>query len=187
MGLNSRPLAFRRPSAPSERVIRLRLLDEYVVFLSVSSDCVLSVVFSESRERFLTTNSEWLEENVSLPDIVTEVSLPGTCSGSAVIPHNHFESSSIKTKRRPIQQLLEKSSQEELSMATEVQLRKSGKRDSAAIVKELCVYSPRRCTNLKKAQKCLETSKPVGLSEDYSLALIVVANLSTNQSYVIRQ
>ncbi|CAH2106034.1 unnamed protein product [Euphydryas editha] len=40
----------------------------------------------------------------------------------------------MKTKKRRIQQLLKTSSQEELSMATEVKLRQAGKRDSAAIV-----------------------------------------------------
>ncbi|KAJ8878455.1 hypothetical protein PR048_019033 [Dryococelus australis] len=49
-----------------------------------------------------------------------------------------------------------------MSMATEVQLRKSGKRDSAAIVNELCLYLPRRGKNIKKARKDLKTRLTIG-------------------------
>lgn len=143
------------------------------------------------RDRFLNKNCAWLEGNVTLPDIATEVlvsvPLPETSSGSFGRPQKDFVSSSTKTKRRRIQHLLETSSREEISMATEVQLRKEGKKDSAAIVKELCLFSPRRGTVLKKARKYLESSKPVGLSPDQALALMVDANLSTHQYRTIRE
>lgn len=122
------------------------------------------------RDRFLKTNSVWLEGNSPLPDIASEalggVSLPETSSGSLGRPQKDFESSSTKTKRRRIQHLLETSSLQEIAMATEVKLRKDGKKDSAAIVKELCQFSPRRGTVIKKTRKSLETSKPLGLSAD---------------------
>jgi hypothetical protein len=38
-------------------------------------------------------------------------------------------------------------------MANELQLRQSEKRDSAAIVNELGLYSPRRGTQIKKARR----------------------------------
>lgn len=83
------------------------------------------------RNRFLKTNSVWLEGNLPLPDITSEglggMSLPETSSGSLGRPQNDFESLSTKTKRRRIQHLLETSSLQEIAMATEVKLRKDGK------------------------------------------------------------
>ncbi|CAH2107308.1 unnamed protein product [Euphydryas editha] len=105
------------------------------------------------RNRFLKANSSWLEGNILLPDIVSkpilDVSLPET-SNRPGRPQKKLRDSCMKTKKRRIQQLLKTSSQEELSMATEVKLRQAGKRDSAAIVKELCLSSPQRGTNIKK-------------------------------------
>lgn len=44
-------------------------------------------------------------------------------------------------------------------MATELNLRKEGKRDLAAIVKELCERSPKRGTSIKKVRKIFESQK----------------------------
>lgn len=142
------------------------------------------------RERFLKTNSSWLEANISFTGIVSEtivdVSLPGT-SKRVGRPPKDFESSSEKTKKRRIRHLLETTCPEEISMANEIQLRQSGKRDSAAIVKELSLFSPRRGTEMKKARRCLINPKQCGLSNDQALALIVDANLSTHQYGIIRE
>ncbi|GBM70350.1 hypothetical protein AVEN_151487-1 [Araneus ventricosus] len=62
------------------------------------------------------------------------------------------QSCSTKTKRQRILHILETSSQDEISMSVEVQLHREGKRDSAAIAKELCDFSPRRGTTIKKAR-----------------------------------
>ncbi|GBN95110.1 hypothetical protein AVEN_203138-1 [Araneus ventricosus] len=70
-------------------------------------------------------------------------------------------------------------------MAVEVQHHREGKRDSAAIVKELCDFTPRRGTTIKKARKRFSSPKQSSLSEDQ--ALMVDANLSTHQCKVIRQ
>ncbi|GBN02209.1 hypothetical protein AVEN_15139-1 [Araneus ventricosus] len=102
---------------------------------------------------FLKTNSLWLGERLSFPDISTvsieTISHPGS-SRRTGRPQKDFESCSNKTKTWRIKHILETSSQEEISMADEVQLRREGKRDSAAIVKELCDFSPRRGTTIKK-------------------------------------
>lgn len=145
---------------------------------------------SRHRGRFLKANSSWLQGHFSFTDFISDsevdVELPGP-SSRAGRPQKDFGTSSTKTKRRRIQQLLETTSQEELSMATEVNLRKSGKRDSAAIVKELCAFSPRRGTRIKKARRCFESIKREGLSADKAVALIVDANLSVHQYNTIRQ
>ncbi|GBN51841.1 hypothetical protein AVEN_33343-1 [Araneus ventricosus] len=73
-------------------------------------------------------------------------------------------------------------------MAAEVQLLREGKRDSAATVKELCDFSPKkRNNNKKKARKRFSSPKQSCLSEDQVLALMVDSNLSTHQYKVIRQ
>lgn len=142
------------------------------------------------RERFLKTNSLWLEENISFAGVVSEtivdISQPGT-SNRAGRPPKDFEFCSEKTKRRRIRHLLETTCPEEISMANEMQLRQSGKRDSAAIVKELCLFSPRRGTQIKKARRCLINPKQDGFSNDQALALMVDANLTTHQYSIIRE
>ncbi|GBO16606.1 hypothetical protein AVEN_146869-1 [Araneus ventricosus] len=125
-------------------------------------------------------NSLWLVECISFPDIATAIietiSYPGS-SRRTGRPQKDFESCSTKTKRRRIQHILGTSRQEEISMAAEVQLLREGKRDSAAIVKELCDFSPKRGTAIKKAGKRFSSPKQSCLSEDQVLALIVYSNL----------
>ncbi|GBN57956.1 hypothetical protein AVEN_268672-1 [Araneus ventricosus] len=86
-------------------------------------------------------------------------------------PQKDFESCSTKTKRQTIQHILETSSQEEISMADEVQLRREGKRDSAAIVKEFCDFSPKRGTTIRKARKRFSNPKQSSLSEDQASSI----------------
>ncbi|GBN88989.1 hypothetical protein AVEN_212006-1 [Araneus ventricosus] len=100
-------------------------------------------------EDFLKTNSSLLDECISFSDIVIEriesISNPGPGTRTDR-PQKDFESWRI-------QHILETSSQEEISMAPEVLLRREGKRDSATIVNKLCHFSPRRGTTIKKAWK----------------------------------
>ncbi|GBN38255.1 hypothetical protein AVEN_122360-1 [Araneus ventricosus] len=118
------------------------------------------VEVGQKKDDFPKTNSLWLDECISFPDIDTAsietISHPGS-SRRAGRPQKDFGSCSTKTKRRRINHILGTSSQEEISMAAEVQLRREGKRDSAAIVKELCDFSPRRGTTIKKARKCFSS------------------------------
>ncbi|GBO00691.1 hypothetical protein AVEN_245762-1 [Araneus ventricosus] len=109
-------------------------------------------------------NSLWLVECISFPDIATAsietISHPGS-SRRTGRPQKDFESCSTKTKRRRIQHILETSSQEEISMAAEVQLLREGKRDSSAIVKELYYFSPRRGTTIKKRGSVFQAQSKV--------------------------
>ncbi|KAG5865609.1 hypothetical protein JTB14_019352 [Gonioctena quinquepunctata] len=97
-----------------------------------------------------------------------------------------FESSSEKTKRRRVQHL-ETTCLEELSLATEMELRQSGKKDSAAIVYELCRFPLRRGNGLKEGRKRLGIPRQSGLPNDQVLALMIDANLSTYQYDIIRK
>ncbi|GBL73731.1 hypothetical protein AVEN_270418-1 [Araneus ventricosus] len=108
------------------------------------------------RDDFLKTNSLCLGECLSFSDIsivsIETISHPGSSRRTGRLQKD-FENCSTKTKTRRIQHILETSSQEEISMAAEVQLRREGKRDSAAIVKELCDFSPRRGTTIEKSEE----------------------------------
>ncbi|GBO01154.1 hypothetical protein AVEN_64230-1 [Araneus ventricosus] len=101
-------------------------------------------------------NSLWLYECISFPDIATEsietISHPGS-SRRTGRQQKDFESCSTKTKRRRIQYILETSSQEEISMAAEVQLRTEGKKDSAAIVKKTLRFFSQKRNNDKKSEE----------------------------------
>ncbi|GBN52602.1 hypothetical protein AVEN_32450-1 [Araneus ventricosus] len=98
-------------------------------------------------------NSLWLVDCISFSDIATESIETISHSGSSRRtgrPQKDFEICSTKTERRRIQCILETLSQEEISMAAEVHLLREGERDSAAIVKELCDFSPKRGRTIKK-------------------------------------
>ena len=73
-----------------------------------------------------------------------------------------------------------------LNKAVAVNLYKAGKRDSASIVNELNCASPARGTTYKKAKISLETPKDNQMSPDQALALLIDANLSSNQYNIIR-
>ncbi|GBN48817.1 hypothetical protein AVEN_139937-1 [Araneus ventricosus] len=103
-------------------------------------------------------------ECISFPDIATAsiktISHPGSRRRTGS-PQKDFESCSTKTKRQRIQHILETSSQQEISMAAEVQLLREGKRDSAAIVKELCDFTPKRGKTIKKRGSVFQAQRKV--------------------------
>ncbi|GBN28139.1 hypothetical protein AVEN_218056-1 [Araneus ventricosus] len=82
------------------------------------------------RGDLIKMNYLWLDECISFPDVATTsietISHYGS-SRRTGRPQKELESCSTKTKRRRIQHILETSSQEEISMAAEVQLRRESK------------------------------------------------------------
>ncbi|KAG5882908.1 hypothetical protein JTB14_022937 [Gonioctena quinquepunctata] len=104
-------------------------------------------------------NSKFFVVRSTVSEAINDVLLPGTRSRR---PLKDFESSSHKTKRRRIHHLLETTCSEEISLAIEMKLRPSETRDSAAIVKELCRFSPRRGTGIKKGGRVYESQEKVG-------------------------
>ncbi|GBM77805.1 hypothetical protein AVEN_142164-1 [Araneus ventricosus] len=72
-------------------------------------------------------------------------------------------------------------------MAAEVQLRREGKRDLAAIVKELCKFSPRRGTTIKKSEEAFFKPKSKVVFLKTKRPLMAKVNLSTHHYEVIRQ
>lgn len=136
------------------------------------------------RKKFLIDNSSWLEGYWKLPNDLIQV-LSNSKQKSVGRPQKPFEACGSKAQRSKIKKILNSTSQNELFVATEIKLRQQGKRDSAPIVKELTVASPRRGTIIKKARMS-DHQTPGEFSADQALALIVDANLSTHQYNLIR-
>ena len=91
------------------------------------------------RQRFLDTYSSWISKNTVFTDpIFHNVQSTSQQDGIAIgpgRPAKSFSACSPKAQKYKLKHHLESSSQE-LSMATEMKLRKERKRDSASIVKE---------------------------------------------------
>lgn len=127
---------------------------------------------SRKLEIFLRKYDDWLDGDDIEFVAVTYVVHPSTSSGiSSGRPVKSFGESSNKTKRRKVQHLLESSSYNELTYAAEVCVRSSGKRDAANIIKELCLASPSRATNIKTLRS--QKNEMRALSSDEALALYV--------------
>ncbi|KAK9674988.1 hypothetical protein QE152_g40730 [Popillia japonica] len=129
-----------------------------------------------------------IKTNILFPDSIIQA-IPGTLddtsSNKKGRPRKHFEDSSSRSQRRKMKVLVTSTCLTELQVASELTLRKAGKRDSADIVKELFTASPKRGTNIKKMRKsALDEQKQ--LSANQALALMVDAKLSTHQYNVIR-
>lgn len=136
------------------------------------------------RDRFLTSNSVWLDEPYVLPQSVQ----PKSCEKAGRKPKN-FDDCSEKSKKRKIQSLLDSTDHREIIKASEIVFRKMGKRDSARVLKDLSEASSSKGTEVKKICKRF-SSEPVplgSLSPDEALSLMVDANLSKHQYDVIRQ
>lgn len=140
--------------------------------------------------RFLKENAAWLEGTVSFSKKVTQAVSSSQADSDTTKklgrPPKDFSACSRKTKIRKVQRLVESTSQEELAMATEIKLLKQGKRDSAAIVKELAEASPERGTTIKNTRRALVPEHKT-MSSNQALAVMVDSNLSTHQYKVIRQ
>ena len=82
-------------------------------------------------------------------------------------------------------ELLNEVGEEVIFLSAELQVKAAGKRNSATLIKELCVASPRRGSMLKKtrlANKCPKMHSP-----EIALALMIDTHLSTHQYRNIRE
>lgn len=85
-------------------------------------------------------------------------------------PTSGFAESSDRTKRRKTEDLRAQTSIEELSYATQMSLRASGKLDAAKVVKDVTLGSPSKAMKYKKS---IDSISETTLSADGALALIV--------------
>jgi hypothetical protein len=136
------------------------------------------------KERFLHYNSSWLNEEIGFDSenhsADETVEIPSAGFGR---PAKSFNTCAPSTKRQKVKHLLQSTSAE-LSIAAGIKLRKEGKRDSAAIVKELCCASPNRGTVIKKVRRSVPQKQE--LLPEQALALMVDINLSSRQYKLLR-
>lgn len=125
---------------------------------------------------FLKSESSWICKQFKMPILLpmveeeTEVSKRGR-------PEKSFKECGIKAKKRKIQGLMDRSS-EELSLATESKLREEGKRTKAEIVKKAINSSPRTLRALKTPTA---TTSMIPYTPEEALALITELNLTKHQ------
>lgn len=93
-----------------------------------------------------------------------------------------FAESSDRTKRRKTEHLRAQTSIEELSYATPMSLRASGKLDAAKVIKDVTLGSPSKAKKYKKCDSISETT----LSANAALSLIVEQKLSRSQYQGLR-
>lgn len=102
-------------------------------------------------------------------------------------PPKCFEFAGAKTKKRRLQQLLQSHSTSELSYATRLSLRSSGKRHAAEIVKAATDTTPTRAAKIRKAYKTsLEKTTSVFTPEE-ALAMLIDLKLTKNQYILLRK
>ncbi|KAJ8909770.1 hypothetical protein NQ315_007967 [Exocentrus adspersus] len=133
-------------------------------------------------DRFRTKYEEWLKSE----DIVFKLDLgdiysleePST-SRTTGRPTKIFGESSEKTKKRRVQKIVEGSNVEEITVAAEVILRKSGKRDAANLIKDIST-APETASDIKKIRAYVEKQR--SLTPDEALAWYVDTK-STSHGY----
>ncbi|XP_024875226.1 uncharacterized protein LOC112456728 [Temnothorax curvispinosus] len=97
-----------------------------------------------------------------------------------------FTTASERSKRRKTAEMRTTYSTEELSYATQMKLRSSGKLDAANIVKEVTTSSPTRASKYKAAFQAT-SNVAIPMSDDAALSVVVEAKLTKNQYSLIRQ
>ena len=93
-------------------------------------------------------------------------------------PSSSFTASSNRTKRRKTEDILSHASVEQLSYATQMSLRASGKLDAAKVVSDVILGSPSKA---QKYRRSLEFTPESILSADSALSLIIEQKLSKSQ------
>lgn len=130
-------------------------------------------------KQFLETNNIWLKEVVVTSGTIPNFEEPSTSSRGRASAN--FLSSSRRTKQRKVNKLVSAYSPEELAFALEVSLHKSGKRDTADVVRGV-VSSPKRAKKLKTLEKKNVEGKK-SFSPEEALALFIQLKL-TRQQYI---
>lgn len=142
---------------------------------------------NRTMSRFLEKYSEWLDVELSVP-IPTEESCQGEASGAVRgRPRKLFSSSSVKTKKRKVENLSKSCSSQELALATQMSLTYEGKRNVATIIQESVSKSPRSVRKIKTIcqQPATEPNCNTYTTEE-ALALLVDLKLTKHQ-YVALQ
>lgn len=129
---------------------------------------------------FCKTYKDWLEEEITFNK---KSLISGDTTGlKAGRPRKNFQESSLKSKRRKVKGLIETYDQEQLTLAVQMKVRASGKRDAAALIKEVALASPKRATAYKGRRLMTNSgSKQRPYTSDEALALFVANQFSVQQ------
>lgn len=139
---------------------------------------------------FLEQNKDWLDITLTF-DIAHNVAPRATADNaldclnrSRGRPQKQFDQCTTQQKRRRIKHILEASTSQELSFATQVSLRAEGKRDAATVFKHVLSpsASPKRANKTKKrlaTTDCL----PIKMTKEKALAMYV-DNKLTKDTYI---
>lgn len=137
-----------------------------------------------NKKNFLNKYNDWLNTNI----LIENFDLPST-SGSSTKkpgrPKKDFASSGMKSKTRKVKSLVTENTLSELTHATNIKLRRSGRRDAASMLEEL-ISTPKRASKVKRAYKGAPKKIPTYTPEE-ALALITSANLSYRKYQLIRK
>lgn len=131
---------------------------------------------------FRNSYGNWLEEEIVF------AKKPITSRGSSEVkvgrPKKKFQESSLKSKRRKVKILTNTYDQDQLTLAIQMSLRASGKRDAAALIEEVATASPKRATTYKTAKRRIidSGSELRPYTPDEALAYFV-SNKFTVQQY----
>lgn len=130
--------------------------------------------------------SGWLNEMevFSMKNISNEPQ-PEPSSSKSRGPYKPFKELTHVSKKRKIKPLTENYSQEELCFAARVSLLKSGRRDTAEMIKEVTDHSPARATKIKKTWKS-PLKQPIKYTPEEALALYIDGKFSKH-SYKLMQ
>lgn len=113
---------------------------------------------------FLKPHENWLCEYINFVTLIRKQSITVGRPQKRKEKKSFGESSS-KTKNRK-KNLLQNVSPERLAYATEANLRASGRRDGAKLIKEIVESSPKRATKFKKSS-VIKQQRPYNTRETY--------------------
>lgn len=136
------------------------------------------------KKTFLQQNKKWLDGCLTIEVRPDEACNVDDVTGRAGRPRKEFAECSYSTKKRKIQKLLQESTSQELSFATQVSLWADGKRDAAKILKHVSspTASPLRATKAKQ-RLTSPNNLPIKMTNEKALA-IYIDNKFTKYQYI---
>lgn len=134
---------------------------------------------------FLSKNSDWLRGDFRLSLLASKaLENVNVSKAKRGRPELRFEECGPRAQKNKVRNLVHCTSEKQLLTATEMKLRKEGKRELAIGVREIASSSTEG-TSLKKARKA-QNQKSDTLTPDQALAMMIDAQLSTYQYNIIR-
>lgn len=134
------------------------------------------------KDLFLKKNSIWLDKIFTFICICDEEEpMPSTSGGRPIKP---FEDCCAKTKKTKIGDIINRPLNE-IVFASEVAVRKSGKRDAANIIKEVALSSCDVATQIKKL-RLSKLNETRSFTNEEALAIFIDCKLSKNSYKLLR-